>query len=85
MKLYNKSGRALIIDVKNIIEGGRFGEHDTKQDRKYFDPQSTIEVEEGYGKQLLRMYPKELMQTDKVSSAKKPEVKKKAKAKKKKR
>ena len=46
-----------------------------------FDPQSTMEVEEEYGKKLLRMYPKELMQTDKVSD-KKQKIKKVAKKKK---
>lgn len=70
MKLYNRSGRALIIDIKHVVEGGRFGEHDNKQDRKYFDPQSNMEVTDEYGAKLMKMYPKELMQTDKKSARK---------------
>lgn len=83
MKLYNKSGPSLIIDVKYVIDGGRFSEHCTAQDRKYFDIESTIEVTDEYGKQLLKMYPKGLMQTDKIGVVSNPS-KKKAVAKKKK-
>lgn len=81
MKLYNKSGPSLIIDVKYIIEGGRFSEHDQKKDRKYFDIDSDIEVTEEYGEKLLRMYPK-LKRTDKESTPVKKEIKKTKKRKK---
>ena len=71
MKLYNKGGPGLIIDSKYVIEGGRFSEHDTKKDRKHFDLETTIEVTDEYGEKLLRMYPKGMMQTDKVTISKK--------------
>lgn len=84
MKLYNKSGRAFIIDVKYIIDGGRFSEYDTKKDRKYFDPNSDLEVTDEYGAKLLKMYPKELKRFDSSSNkvTKKKSVTKKKKSKK---
>lgn len=78
MILYNKSGRAFIIDVKYITNGGRFSEFDTKKDRKYFDPNTDLEVTDEYGKKLLGMYPKELKRFD--SPEKKVETPKKRKS-----
>jgi hypothetical protein len=68
MKLYNKSGPSLIIDVKYVLSGGRFSEHDQKKDRKYFDVDSDIEVTDEYGEKLLKMYPK-LKRTDQTREA----------------
>ena len=71
MKLYNKGGRAFIISVDNIISGGRFQENDNKKERKYFDPETDIEVKDEYGIKLMGMYPKELKKVGESSPAKK--------------
>lgn len=64
MKLYNKGGRALILDPKEIKNGGRYLEHDKKKEKCYFDPNANIEVTDGYGNKLLGMYGGMIMRTD---------------------
>ena len=81
MKLYNQSskkdGRALILDPKKVIKGGSFLAHDHMKERKYFNPRDTIEVEEAYGKMLLKMYPDMVMRTDEKEDDDEPVAKKK--------
>ena len=78
MKLYNKSGkngRAIIIDPKLVIKGGRFLDHDHAKERVYFDPETRIEVQDDYGKKILAMYSGIVMQLDEHNAPIEPEKK----------
>lgn len=63
MKLYNKSGRAFVLNSEHVISGGRVPEHDIVKNRIYFDPNKEIEVKDSCGDKLLKDYPKEIMKT----------------------
>lgn len=80
MKIYNQGKRAIIIDPKYVIKGGRFLDTDREKKRVYIDPKAKIDVTDDYSKKLLSMYPKELMNLSEFAeSPVKKEVKKKIK------
>ncbi len=76
MKLYNKCGRAFIIDRKDAGAGCRLPKDDVTKTRAYIDPQTEVEVSEEIGIKLLGMYPESLMHMDKNKSTAKPRAKK---------
>lgn len=63
MELYNKGVRSFIIKKEEAISGCRIPTDEIGKFRAYIDAGKTVQVTDECGANLLRMYPKELMQT----------------------